>query len=102
MKEQKNNLAINILMALTWSVALIAFLFIVNGCQKENPQPTAQTQPTTGVVVCNCGEITNINQYYPNAYFTYTVANECTGNDTIVNNSTYYDYGLNMCFEQQW
>jgi hypothetical protein len=82
---------------LTISIVLLASV----SCKKSNPQPTAQTQPSMGVVVCNCGEITNINQYVAE-YFTYTVRNECTGNDTIVNNSTYYDYGLNMCFQQQW
>jgi len=82
-------------------IILAISLLIFASCEKNNPQPTQQaTEPT--VTVCNCGEITNINQYYPNTFFTYTVRNECTGNDTIVNNANYYDYGLNMCFQNQW
>ena len=102
MKNQNKQMGVlgNTFMVLSWTAAFIAFLFVANSCQKSNPQPTqAPTEPS--IVVCNCGEITNINQYVAE-YFTYTVRNECTGNDTIVNNATYYDYGLNMCFNQQW
>lgn len=74
----------------------ISILILISSCQEEE---IVQNEPAE---VCNCGEITNINQYFPNTYFTYTVANECTGNDTIVNDETYHDYGLNMCFQKQW
>ncbi len=49
-----------------------------------------------------CGEITNINQYYPDTFFTYTLKNKCTGNLTTTTNATYYDYGNDMCLTYEW
>lgn len=49
-----------------------------------------------------CGEITNINQYYPDTFFTYTLKNNCTGNLTTTTNATYYDYGNDMCLTYEW
>lgn len=86
-------IAVTILLMLT----LCGVLFFFASCEKEEAPPNEPIN--TG---CNCGEITNINQYYPNTFFTYTVKNECTGNDTIVNDAVYHDYGLNMCFNQSW
>ena len=76
---------------------LLILLLILSSCQEEQIEPTPQPQ-----TYCMCGEITNINQYYPDTFFTYTLKNNCTGNLTTTTNATYYDYGNDMCLTYEW
>jgi hypothetical protein len=76
---------------------LLILLLILSSCQEEQIEPTPQQQ-----TYCMCGEITNINQYYPDTFFTYTLKNKCTGNLTTTTNATYYDYGNDMCLTYEW
>jgi hypothetical protein len=76
---------------------LLILLLILSSCQEETIQPAPQQQ-----TYCMCGEITNINQYYPDTFFTYTLKNNCTGNLTTTTNATYYDYGNDMCLTYEW
>lgn len=82
---------------------IIIYILLIGllSCEKDNPQPVEPT-PSDCAEPCKCGEITNINQYYPDTFFTYTLKNNCTGETTTATNSTYYDYGLDMCLDYCW
>ena len=78
-------------------LTILLTVLILFSCQEEAIEPTPQPQ-----TYCMCGEITNINQYYPSTEFTYTLKNNCTGNLTTTTNATYYDYGNDMCLNYEW
>jgi hypothetical protein len=73
----------------------IVVLLLLASCAEEPISPTTNN-------TCTCGEVTNINQYYPNTYFTYTIKNHCSGNSKQYDSTVYVDYGLDICLTKSW
>jgi hypothetical protein len=78
------------------SKLLIILAIALFSCEKDEPV-TAAAQ-----TYCMCGEITNINQFYPDLFFTYTLKNKCTGNTATTTSATYFEEGNDMCLTYEW